>query len=92
MTSDPLRAYRVTTKPRVERQLARLGKRDYLSVRQSIDDLTDQPRPRGVLKLRGDRYRLRWGNWRVVYEIDDEARLVTIVDVLRRNERTYRDL
>ena len=91
MTSGPQRTYQVTTKPRVERQLARLGKRDQIAVRRRIRSLAGQPLPPRVLKLRDGKYRVRQGNWRIFYEIDDDAREVIVIDVLRRNERTYRD-
>lgn len=92
MTDKSRSPYRIVTKPRVERQLARLGKRDLGSVRKKIRSLAAEPRPRRVLRLRDKEHRVRQGNWRIFYEIDDDARLVTITDVLRRNERTYRDL
>lgn len=53
--------------------------------------LPKQPLPRGVLKLRGNKHRVRQGNWRIFYLLDTAERVVTITDVLRRNERTYRD-
>lgn len=90
MTDEAPPRYRLTTKPRVERQLARLGKRDLDAVRMKIRSLATEPRPRRVLKLRENEYRVRLGNWRIFYEIDDANRVVTIIDVLRRNERTYR--
>ena len=34
---------------------------------------------------------MRQGNWRIFYDINDDARVVTVTDLLRRNERTYRD-
>lgn len=92
MTTDPLPSFRVETKSRVRRQLTRLNKRDYQAVRETIDDLAQQPLPRGVLKLRGNKHRVRQGNWRIFYLLDTAERVVTITDVLRRNERTYRDL
>lgn len=92
MTNGPQPTYRVTTKPRVERQLARLNRKDYRAVRQVINDLAVEPRPRGMLQLRNKEHRVRQGNWRIFYDIDDAQRIVTITDVLRRNERTYRDL
>ncbi len=42
--------------------------------------------------LRRDLYRVPVGNWRIFYIVDDQQKVVTITDVLRRNERTYRDL
>ncbi len=53
--------------------------------------LRQNGRPDGTIKLRGGGYRIRKGNWRIFYEINDAERIVTITNVLRRNERTYRD-
>lgn len=91
MTDESRPRYRLTTKPRVERQLARLGKRDLTAVRSKIRSLATEPRPRRVLTLSDNEHRVRQGNWRIFYDIDDAERIVTITDVLRRNERTYRD-
>jgi hypothetical protein len=47
--------------------------------------------PQGCRKLRGvEGWRIRVGNRRVIYTIDDDERLVTIVAVRRRREDTYR--
>ena len=92
MTDESRPRYRLTTEPRVERQLARLGKRDLTAVRNKIRDLATEPRPRRVLKLRDNEHRVRQGNWRIFYQIDEAERVVTVTNVLRRNERTYRDL
>jgi len=53
-----------------------------------IDALAQQPRPPGVQKLEGreNRYRLRAGNYRVIYEIQDEVLLVLIVRIGHRRE------
>ncbi len=91
MTDDSRLRYRLATIPRVERQLARLGKRDLAAVRSKIRSLAAEPRPRRVLKLPDNEHRVRQGNWRIFYDINDDARLVTVTNVLRRNERTYRD-
>ena len=53
--------------------------------------LRQNGRPDETIKLRGGGYRIRKGNWRIFYDIDDDARVVTVTDVLRRNEHTYRD-
>ncbi len=91
MTDRSRLPYRVVTEPRVERQLARLERRDLASVRKKIRGLAVEPRPRRVLHLGDSEYRVRQGNWRIFYDINDAERIVTITDVLRRNERTYRD-
>jgi mRNA interferase RelE/StbE len=62
-------------------------------IARAIDGLANTPRPSGCKKLRGtDLWRLRIGRYRVVYLIDDEARLVTLVKVALRQEDTYQGL
>jgi mRNA interferase RelE/StbE len=52
-----------------------------------INDLATEPRPPGVVKLEGgEDYRVRSGNFRVVYAIEDRALRVTIVRVGNRKE------
>ena len=53
-----------------------------------IDALANQPRPPGVEKLHGhrNRYRLRVGDYRIIYEIQDRILLVQIVDLGHRRE------
>jgi len=76
---------------RTERQLDRIHEPDFGRIRDAILKLEDDPRPPGCRKLRGlDGWRIRIGNWRVIYAIDDAERLVTIVEVKRRREDTYR--
>jgi mRNA interferase RelE/StbE len=54
----------------------------------AIDALRENPRPRGVRKLRGHErlYRIRVGSYRVVYEIDDQARLIRVTRIRHRRE------
>ena len=56
----------------------------------AIKELRNNPRPIGVRKLKGhDRlYRIRVGHYRVVYEIDDQAKMV-LVTRIRRREKAY---
>jgi len=76
---------------RTRRQLDRIHGPDYACIEEAILGLEDDPRPPGCRKLRGlDGWRIRVGNWRVLYHIDDEKRLVTVIDVKRRREDTYR--
>jgi mRNA interferase RelE/StbE len=56
-----------------------------------IRGLADDPRPPGSETLSGeDRYRLRQGDYRVIYAIDDDRRIVEIVKIGHRRE-VYRD-
>jgi mRNA interferase RelE/StbE len=56
-------------------------------VRAAIDGLAADPRPRGVVKLAGrDDYRARVGDYRVVYAVDDDERLVVVARIAHRRE------
>jgi mRNA interferase RelE/StbE len=60
----------------------------FTRIDRKILGLADNPRPPGCKKLRGyrDQWRIRVGDWRVVYLIDDAAKLVTITRVAHRRE------
>jgi mRNA interferase RelE/StbE len=60
-------------------------------LRGPILALATEPRPQGALKLAGSEFwRLRTGDVRVIYVIDDAASLVIVLKVARRSESTYR--
>nr|WP_198428762.1 type II toxin-antitoxin system RelE/ParE family toxin [Nocardia bovistercoris] len=53
----------------------------------AIIDLTGDPRPRGAKKLVGQSdWRIRIGQYRIVYEIDDDEQVVTIMTVAKRSD------
>ncbi|HEY8168934.1 MAG TPA: type II toxin-antitoxin system RelE/ParE family toxin [Candidatus Limnocylindrales bacterium] len=83
--------YRVELAPAAARELRRLPPGDAASLRGPILALALDPRPRGTLKLKGtDLWRLRIGQLRMIFLVDDVARLVVVLRVARRSERTYR--
>ncbi|MBD2298088.1 type II toxin-antitoxin system RelE/ParE family toxin [Nostoc sp. FACHB-87] len=57
-----------------------------------IDELVIEPRPNGVKKLKGEEnlYRIRVGDYRVIYEIFDDVLLVSVVEVGHRSN-IYKD-
>jgi mRNA interferase RelE/StbE len=56
-------------------------------IRSTIDALAFDPRPPGVMKLAGrDDYRVRVGDYRIVYAIDDAERLVIVARIAHRRE------
>jgi mRNA interferase RelE/StbE len=82
-------AYRLLIKPSAGRELTRLGsKADRQRLVLRIEALALDPRPHGAEKLAGydDRYRIRQGNYRVVYLIDDRRQEVTIFKVGDRKD------
>ena len=81
--------YRVSIKRFAVSELeavARKGNRQRLVAR--IEALAEDPRPAGCEKLAGhsDRYRVRQGDYRIVYSVDDTERVVLIVKVGHRRE------
>lgn len=76
---------------RAQRELDRVSEPDFSRIVAALLELEDNPRPRGCRKLRGlEGWRIRVGNWRVIYHVNDLQQLVTIVAVKRRREDTYR--
>ena len=84
--------YRVQIAPIAVRDLDRIREPDLSRLRARILALESEPRPQGVKKLEGPLHRIRSGDWRILYGIDDGQKMVTILRVLRRSERTYKRL
>jgi len=81
--------YRVLIKASAGKELERLGtKSDRARIVGRIQVLADNPRPQGCEKLAGyaDRFRIRQGNYRVVYLVDDQRREVTIFKIGDRKD------
>lgn len=84
-------AYRVEVQRSAERDLARLSPLLFQRVAERIDALAGDPRPPGCEKLVAlEAYRVRVGDHRVIYEVDDR-RSVIVVRVRHRRE-VYRKL
>jgi mRNA interferase RelE/StbE len=80
----------VVVKRSVERELRAVPKADLDRLVRRIRSLAEDPRPPGSETLSGqDRYRVRQGDYRVVYAVDDE-RIVEIVKIGHRRE-VYRN-
>lgn len=71
----------------VAKDLRRIPKRDVERILQRIESLRDDPRPAGCEKLSGqERYRIRQGVYRILYEILDRRLIVTVVKVGHRKQ------
>ena len=85
--------YRVISTPRARRELDRLPPDAAARGRLPLRALALDPRPPGVRPLVGSAFwRVRVGDLRIVYLIDDSARIVRIERVVRRGESSYRRL
>ena len=84
--------YKVEIRRRAQRALDRLPKTDFEAVVQAIKELVQAPRPRGIEKVKTTGlWRIRQGDYRIIYAIDDNEQLVTVVRVGHRRE-IYRSL
>jgi mRNA interferase RelE/StbE len=74
------------------KQLKKLPIKVRTRIQTKIDDLADNPRPNGVVKLEhsDNGYRIRVGSYRVIYDIFDDILIVSVVKVGHRKE-VYRD-
>ena len=78
-------SYRIVFKKSVTKDLRPIPKQDVQRILKRIDSLADDPRPAGSEKLSGDeKYRIRQGNYRILYMIEDNIITVTIVKVGHR--------
>ena len=79
--------YRVEIKRSAEKELDALRGHFFDRIRDKILSLEEIPRPFGVQKLHGrDAHRVRVGDYRILYTVDDDAKLVEIASVLHRRE------
>ena len=79
--------YSLLILPRADRALRSLSENDAERIDAAIEGLAENPRPVGSKKLKGEEaYRIRVGDYRVVYSIDDNKRIVLIADIGHRRE------
>ena len=83
--------YRVRFRSRsVRKELDALDDDTYLRIVAVIYYLRENPRPAGIKKLTGhEAYRIRIGDYRVLYTVDDKLKEVRVEAVRKRDERTY---
>ncbi len=83
--------YDIEWKPRALKQLRRVPAGQGKAIRDAVDTLAEPKSARGVKRLKNHRYgfRLRVGNYRVLFDIVEVVRVVSIEEVKRRDEQTY---
>lgn len=84
-------AYKVYLERAAEQDLKRLSARNFQRIIPCIKALAENPRPIGCRKISGSRndWRIRVGDYRVIYEVEDEEKVVRIMRVRHRRE-SYR--
>ena len=81
--------YQVIVVPRAEKDLRKMPTDVIVRVKESVLALRQEPRPAGSRKLVNvspETWRVRIGDWRVLYRIDDQAHMVTVTNVIHRRE------
>jgi mRNA interferase RelE/StbE len=86
-------AYAIEFRPAARKAVDRLDNTIFRRISPRIDALAADPRPPRCVKLAGhpSLYRIRIGDWRVVYEVNDDRQIVTVTIVAHRGE-SYRGL
>jgi mRNA interferase RelE/StbE len=81
-------SYAVELKPSARKEAEALPNTILARVVRKLEAVADEPRPAGCVKLKGykDYWRIRIGDWRVIYIIDDVARVVSVTRIAHRRE------
>ena len=78
--------YKILIKSSAAKELARLPKKDIQRITSKIKSLSADPRPYGCEKLSAkERYRIRQGNYRIVYMIEDDKLIVYVIKIAHRS-------
>jgi len=86
-------SYKVRLRRAAQKQLDKLTGPGYQVIAEAISALEHEPRPKRVKKLaESGLWRIRVGQYRVVYTVNDEEHLVIVVRVASRTEDTYKRL
>ena len=77
--------YKIFIKSSAAKELKRLPKNDVQRITSKIQSLSKEPRPHGSEKLSAqERYRIRQGNYRIIYSIEDDKLIVYVVKIAHR--------
>jgi mRNA interferase RelE/StbE len=79
--------YQVTIKRSAIKALEKINDPDYTKIKSAISDLVNNPRPQGYKKLKGrDGYRIRVGDYRIIYDIFDNTLTVDVINLGHRKD------
>ena len=79
--------YAVFIERYAQKQIEKLDKKIIPIIKVAISGLAQNPRPHGYKKLKGEEaYRIRVGDYRVIYEIEEDKIIVTVVSVGHRKD------
>lgn len=76
-------SYKIEYKKTPEKILSKLTGKIYNSITTAIEDLAENPRPAGYVEVKpySNVYRIRKGDYRIIYEVQDEVLLILVLDI-----------
>ncbi|HXB40071.1 MAG TPA: type II toxin-antitoxin system RelE/ParE family toxin [Bacteroidia bacterium] len=80
--------YRISIDKKAYKELAHLPKKDYAKIVDSIYKLAENPKPYGYKELKGypDHFRIRQGNYRIIYNIVRKALIINVIKIGHRKD------
>lgn len=79
--------YKIEVKKSAEKELRKIPKKELIKIIDQIGSLSDNPHPPGSKKLTNqEKYRIRIGNYRVLYKVEDEILTIFVIKVGHRKE------
>ena len=79
--------YKIEFKKSAVKELNSIHKRDLIKIISKINELADDPRPNGSIKLTNrEQYRIRQGNYRILYSIEDDRLVIFVVKIAHRKD------
>jgi mRNA interferase RelE/StbE len=79
--------YRIVIKKSAAKEIEKVEKKDRIRIVEKIRSLSSDPHPTGSKKLSGqEKYRIRQGNYRILYQIINDELIINVVKVGHRRE------
>jgi mRNA interferase RelE/StbE len=79
--------YQIIIERTARKNIEKINKSERVLIVQAITELADEPRPIGCKKLKGkEAWRIRIGDYRVIYEIEDDVLVVTVITAGHRRD------
>jgi len=82
-----MESYKIVIKKSAAKEIERIAKNDRIRIIEKINSLAQNPHPTGSKKLSGqEKYRMRQGNYRILYQIIDDELIINVVKVGHRQD------
>jgi mRNA-degrading endonuclease RelE of RelBE toxin-antitoxin system len=85
--------YKVAYSPRAAKSIKRIPKYYQINIKDKVEKLSKNPYIPGTIKLvdyPAAQFRYRVGNYRILFDINNEEKVIEILDIKKREEKTYK--